>query len=68
MGYAPIQAFNLFSMLLTLVILIAVPVVIGVCVYRDAVRRGMNAELWTLIAILAPLFTGVIIYLIVRRR
>jgi len=41
-------------------------VLIGVYVYRDAVRRGMNAALWTLVAILAPVFVGFIIYLLIR--
>lgn len=45
---------------------IAVPVAVGVYVYRDAKRRNMNPALWTLIAILAPGFIGLIIYLIIR--
>lgn len=49
-----------------LVILIVIPVLIGVYVYRDAVQRDMNAALWTLVAILAPAFIGFIIYLLVR--
>ncbi len=40
--------------------------VIGIYVYRDAKSRGMNAALWTLIAILAPTFIGFIIYLLAR--
>lgn len=47
-------------------IFLAVPVLIGVYVYRDASRRGLNAVAWTLIAILAPAFIGFIIYLLVR--
>jgi hypothetical protein len=38
-------------------------------VYRDAIRRGMNPALWTLLVlILAPmyLFIGLVIYLLVR--
>ena len=49
-----------------LIILIGIPVLIGVYVYRDAVQRGMNAALWTLVAILAPALVGFIIYLLVR--
>ena len=45
---------------------IAIPAAIGIYVYRDAKRRGMNAVLWTLIALLAPSLVGFIIYLIVR--
>lgn len=39
---------------------------LGIYVYRDAKSRGMNAPLWTLIAVLAPVFVGLIIYLLVR--
>lgn len=46
--------------------LVAIPVLIGTYVYRDAKKRAMNAALWTLIALLAPGFIGLIIYLIVR--
>lgn len=52
--------------LFMLVILLTIPVLIGVYVYRDAGRRGMNAVLWTLIAIAAPALIGFIIYLLVR--
>lgn len=45
---------------------IVIPVAIGVYVYRDAQRRGMNALLWTVIAALAPGFVGLIVYLVVR--
>ena len=45
---------------------IAIPAAIGIYVYRDAKRRGMNAVLWTLIALIAPSLVGFIIYLIVR--
>lgn len=43
-----------------------IPLAIGLYVYRDARRRGMNAVLWTLVAILAPSLIGFIIYLLVR--
>jgi len=48
------------------VLLLAIPVMIGVYVYRDASGRRMNAVLWTLVAVAAPVFTGLIIYLLVR--
>jgi endogenous inhibitor of DNA gyrase (YacG/DUF329 family) len=35
-------------------------------VNRDAQRRGMNATLWTLLAIFVPYLIGVIIYFLVR--
>lgn len=49
-----------------LALFICIPVLIGVYVYRDAKNRGMNAVLWTLIAILVPALIGFIIYLLVR--
>ena len=49
-----------------MIIVILLPLLVGVYVYRDAKRRGMNAVLWTLIAILAPSLIGFIIYLLVR--
>ena len=48
------------------VIAMVIPVLIGVYVYRDASDRGMNAVLWTLVAVLAPSLIGFIIYLLVR--
>jgi len=49
-----------------MIIVVMLPLLIGIYVYRDAKRRGMNAALWTLIAILAPSLIGFIIYLLVR--
>ncbi len=49
------------------ILLFTVPVVIiGIYVYRDAKNRRMNAFLWTVVAVLAPSFIGLIAYLIVR--
>lgn len=57
-------------MLLFLVVLLALVValyaLIGVFVYKDAKRRGMNALLWTVVAILVPGLIGVVIYLLAR--
>lgn len=49
-----------------MILLLTIPVIVGVYVYRDAKRRGMNAALWTLVAVLAPSLIGFIIYLLVR--
>ncbi len=57
-----VMIFTLFM----LAALLTVPVLIGVYVYRDAHRRGMNAALWTLIAVAAPALIGFIIYLLIR--
>ena len=53
-------------LLVLLVLFLGIPLLIGITVYRDANRRGMNAVLWTLIAVLAPGFIGLILYLVVR--
>lgn len=53
-------------MILVSVCFLFFEVFIGIYVYRDATRRGMNALLWTLIAVFAPSLIGFIIYLIVR--
>ena len=43
-----------------------IPILIGVYVYRDAAKRGMNALLWALVAVFAPSLIGLIIYVLVR--
>ncbi|MBE6759947.1 MAG: zinc ribbon domain-containing protein [Ruminococcaceae bacterium] len=52
--------------ILCALLLLIIPVVMGIYIYRDAKKRGMNAPLWTLLGVLAPGFIGLIIYLIVR--
>lgn len=52
--------------LLSLLFRIGIAALIGGFVYQDAVKRNMNAVLWTLIAVFVPGFIGLIIYLIVR--
>ncbi len=49
-----------------LVGLLVIPLLVGLYVYRDAAARGMNATLWTLVALAAPALVGLIIYLTVR--
>lgn len=49
-----------------LIMFISLPFIIGVYVYRDAARRGMNALLWALVAVFAPSLVGLLIYLLVR--
>lgn len=56
-----------FIMLFFILLVVAVPVIIGVFVYRDAKARGMDPLLWTLLAVFAPGFIGLIIYLVIRR-
>lgn len=57
---------NIRTILFQLAIPAVLMAVIGIYVYRDAKRRGMNGVLWTLIAVLAPSFIGFLIYLLVR--
>lgn len=53
--------------LVLIVVFLAVPILIGVLVFRDARRQGMSSPLaWALAAALAPSFIGLIIYLVVR--
>ena len=56
----------LLLLLLALAAWLALTVGVGVYVYRDARRRGMNAPLWTLVALLAPSLIGFAVYLVVR--
>ena len=58
--------FSFFAVMLMILFNLAVPICIGVFVYRDAKTRGMEPILWALVAALVPSFIGLIIYLIVR--
>lgn len=58
--------WGVFISLIFFSVILIVPILIGVYVYRDATRRGMNALVWTLIALFAPSLIGFIIYLLVR--
>lgn len=53
--------------ILAILLCISLPIFLGVFVYQDAKARGMEPLLWALIAVLAPSFIGLIIYLVVRR-
>lgn len=46
--------------------IIAIPIIIGLYVYKDASSRNMKALTWALIAALVPSLIGFIIYLFVR--
>ena len=55
------------AFLFVLMCAMAIPLLVGVLVYRDAAKRvDCNPWLWALIAALAPSFVGLIIYLIIR--
>ncbi len=59
-----ITFFIVFALIL--LFSVAITVAIGVFVYRDAKKRGMNAALWTLVVLITPTMIGLIIYLVVR--
>ncbi len=60
------MSIAIFPVIIVLSLIIIIPFIIGIYVYRDANRRGMNAILWALVAAAAPALIGVIIYLLVR--
>ena len=59
-------AFMAIPVLIVVALAACLPFVLGVYVYRDAARRGMNAILWALVAVLAPSLIGLLVYLLVR--
>lgn len=61
-----IMLVSLIPFLIITGLFLVVPILIGVYVYRDATERGMNALLWTLVAVFVPSLIGLIIYLIFR--
>ena len=53
--------------LFILIFCVALPLVIGILVYRDARNQAISAPLlWAILAALAPSFIGLIVYLVVR--
>ena len=52
--------------LFTLVAVVALMVATGIVIYKDAKTHGMNGWMWAAIAVFAPNFIGVILYLIIR--
>ena len=60
------MSIAIFPVFIVLAIIIIVPLIIGIYVYRDAEHRGMNAILWALVAAIAPALIGLIVYLLVR--
>jgi len=61
---------NILTVVMTVVslIVLTMPVVIAVFVYRDAEERGMDPKIWMMVAAFLPLCIGLIIYLIKRRQ
>lgn len=56
----------LFSVTILLIVILIIPFIIGIYVYRDSKQRNMNTALWTIITVFAPALIGFIIYLLVR--
>lgn len=55
----------LFIILFGLLILIA-PILIGVIVYLDAIKRKVASPLvWSLIAVLVPFYIGLLLYVLI---
>ncbi len=60
------MAVSIIFLLILVPLIFGIPILVAVYVYRDANRRGMNAVLWMLVALLTPSLLGLIIYLLVR--
>lgn len=60
------MAVSIIFLLVLIPLIFGIPIMVAVYVYRDANKRGMNAVLWTLIALFTPSLLGLIIYLLVR--
>lgn len=60
------MAVSIVFLLILIPLIFGIPILVAVYVYRDANKRGMNAVLWMLIALLTPSLLGLIIYLLVR--
>ena len=58
----------ILSLFAFVVLYIVTTVLIGVWIYKDAQKRGMDALLWTLLAILLPSYIGVIVYFVSRSK
>lgn len=57
---------NASVFLIVLAFCIVIPICLGVYVWRDARRRGMNAAVWVVLAIFAPACFGLLLYLLAR--
>ncbi|MBP3569364.1 MAG: zinc ribbon domain-containing protein [Lachnospiraceae bacterium] len=60
------MSVSIIFLLILIPLILGIPIMIAIYVYRDAGKRGMNAVLWMLIALLTPSLLGLIIYLLVR--
>lgn len=67
MGMA-VSIVGIVFFILVFMLALLIPILIGTFVYRDAKKRNMDALLWMIIALFAPGFVGLIIYLVMRSR
>lgn len=58
--------FSFFIFFFVILMALIVPILIGFYVYKDASSRRMNAILWALIAVFAPTYIGLLLYLVIR--
>ena len=58
--------FPYFAVSSVFIIMLLIQIFLGIFVYKDSKKRGMEPVLWTLIVIFVPNFIGLIIYLVVR--
>ena len=65
-GFLSTIILGVFAFFLMLAAVVAVPLIIGVYVYKDAAGRGMPALPWALVAAFVPFCIGLIIYLFMR--
>lgn len=67
-GYGIIMNVITAVLIIVAIFAIAIPVIVGILVYRDAKKRvDCSPVLFALLAALAPLFIGVIVYMIIRK-
>ena len=59
-------SMTIIMFVVVIAVVLAIPILIGSYVYRDAKKRKMDAVLWTVVAIIVPGLVGLIIYLVVR--
>lgn len=64
-----IGAFAILMIIpIVLIFTIGIPIIIAVCVYRDADKRiDCSPWLWALVAALVPSYLGLVVYLVIRR-
>ena len=60
------MSIAIFPAFIILGITVVIPFIIGIYVYQDAKKRGINAVPWVLVAAIVPALIGFIVYLLIR--